>query len=94
MKKIDLSNVRIYSNIKDDILDAMDLLGQDVYMSNFSDFKTYDIHNLACVVGIKYIENNSRHFLADKDKGLGFHKYKFLILAKDAKFIGEENEKD
>lgn len=93
-KPLDLNNVRIYSNTKYDILDAMDLIGQDVYVSNFSDFHTYDICNLAGVAGIKYIESDSCHFLVDRDKGdLGFHKYRFLILAKDAKFKEEKEIK-
>ena len=88
-RKLDLSGVRIYSNTKDDIIDAMDLIDEEVYMSNFSDFNTYDICNLAGVVGIKYIECASYHFLAEGDEG-GFHKYRFFILAKDAKFKDEE----
>ena len=90
MKKLDLENVRIYSNTTDDILDAMDLIDEEVYMSNSSDFNTYDICNLAGVVGIKYIDSDSCHFLAEGDKGLGFRKYRFFILAKDAKFKDEK----
>ena len=86
-KKLDLSGVRIYTNTKDDILDAMDLIDEEVYMSNSSDFNTYDICNLAGVVGIKHIENDSRHFLAEGDNGLGFREYKYLILAKEMEMI-------
>ena len=92
-RKLDLSGVRIYSNTKDDILDAMDLIDEEVYMSNFSDFNTYDICNLAGVVGIKHIASDSRHFLAEGDNGLGFREYRFFILAKDAKFKDEKTYK-
>ena len=89
MKKLNLENVRIYSNTKDDILDAMDLIDREVYMSNFSDFNTYDKCNLAGVVGIKHIKSDSRHFLAEGDNGLGFREYKYLILAEEMEMIEE-----
>ena len=89
MKKLNLENVRIYSNTKDDILDAMDLIDREVYMSNFSDFNTYDKCNLAGVVGIKHIASDSRHFLAEGDNGLGFREYKYLILAEEMEMIEE-----
>lgn len=89
-RKLDLNGVRIYSNTTDDILDAMDLIDEEVYMSNSSDFNTYNICNLAGVVGIKYIESDSCHFLAEEDEGLGLRKYRFFILAKDAKFKDDE----
>lgn len=38
MEKLDLSGVRIYSNTKDDARDAIDLIGEEVYLSDWVDF--------------------------------------------------------
>ena len=34
MEKLDLSGVRIYSNTKDDVRDAIDLIGEEVFVNN------------------------------------------------------------
>lgn len=45
MNKLDLSNVRIYANTKADIIDAMDLIGEEVYMSDWDDFNPHSKKN-------------------------------------------------
>lgn len=93
MDKLDLSGVRIYSNTKNDIMDAMDLIGQDVYMSDGEKFENYYIFRL---IGVKVIENESYPFLGydGYDRGgRGRESYKYFILEKDAKFK-EEKEKE
>ena len=82
-RKLDLSGVRIYSNTKDDIVNAIDLIGEEVYMSDWEDFRGYDKGNL---LEVKYAHGNPYPFLG----GYEVRPYKYLILAKDAKFKDEE----
>lgn len=82
-KKLDLRNVKIYSNTKGDIIYALYLIGEEVYLSNDSNFNTYDVGNL---VGIKYIDGNVFPFLGRPEGDKASYTYRFFVLAKDAKF--------
>lgn len=86
-KQLDLRSVRIYKNEKQDIIDAIDLIGQEVYMSDDADFNTYDICNL---VGVRYIEDNFCPFIGRAEKRKDAYTYRFFVLAKDAKFVEKE----
>ena len=78
-RKLDLNGVRIYSNTKDDTLDAMDLIGEEVYFSDWLDFRGYDKGYL---LEVRYAHGILYPFLG----GIEMNKYKYLILAKDAKY--------
>ena len=41
MKTLNLENVRIYTNAKCDIVDAMNLIGEEVYLSDDENFRSY-----------------------------------------------------
>ena len=84
--KLDLSGVRIYSNTKRDTLDAMDLIGEEVYFSDWLDFRGYDKGYL---LEVRYAHGILYPFLG----GIEMNKYKYLILAKDAKFKDEKTYK-
>lgn len=85
MKKIDVeSGVRIYSGTKDDVKDAIDLIGQEVYISDWLDFNPYTKDKLAKVI---YEEDNNVWCKGEKPDNC-YHRY--FILAKDAKFIEEK----
>lgn len=86
MKTLNLENVRIYSNTKDDILDAMDLIDEEVYMSNSSDFRSYREGHL---LEVKYANGIAYPFSGGYEVG----SYKYFILAKDAKFVEERPKK-
>ena len=81
--KLDLSGVRIYSDTKRDISDALDLIGEEVYFSDWSDFRGYDKGNL---LEVKYGRGVLYPFLG----GFDIKKYKYFILAKDAKIKDED----
>jgi hypothetical protein len=85
-RKLDLSGVRIYSDTKRDILDALDLIGEEVYFSDWSDFRGYDKGYL---LEVRYAHGILYPFLG----GIEMNKYKYLILAKDAKFKDEKSYK-
>lgn len=84
-KPLDLSGVKIFSNTKDDIIDAMDLIGQEFYMSDDKNFKNYVTGRLT---GVQYSEDDDFSFLG-KDEDSIFS-YIYCILAKDAKFKEEK----
>lgn len=83
MEKLDLNGVRIYSNTKDDAKDAMDLIGKDVYLSEWTDFSAYTKDKLTSVI---YAGNGDHPFWC-KGGTLNSCGYRYFILAKDAKFI-------
>lgn len=85
MSELDLSEVRIYSNTKDDARDAIDLIGEEVFLSDDASFREYIKGNL---VSVCYANG----FLHPFRGGIGFDigTYKYFILAKDAKFKEEE----
>ncbi len=83
MEKLDLSGVRIYSNTKDDARDAIDLIGEEVYLSDDASFRSYIKGNL-----IEVSFSNEYSYLFQG--GFGIEKYKYFILAKDAKFKDED----
>ena len=83
MEKLDLSGVRIYSNTKDDVRDAIDLIGEEIYLSDDVSFSSYRKGNL---IEVKYTNDISYPFLGGYEIG----SYKYFILAKDAKFKDEE----
>ena len=83
MKKLDLSGVRIYSNTKDDARDAIDLIGEEVYLSDDASFSSYNKGNL-----IEVSFSNEYSYLFQG--GFGIEKYKYFILEKDAKFKNED----
>lgn len=82
-KKLDLENVRIYTNAKCDIVDALDLIGEGVYLSDDVTFESYRKGNL---LEVKYANDVTYPFLGGYEVG----SYKYFILAKDAKFVEEE----
>lgn len=89
-KPLDLENVKVYSNTKEDVIKALSLIGQDIYMSddeNFSDCvkgellavrygKDSTIVKFPYLCGIYGIERCAH--------------YKYFILEKDAKFREEK----
>ena len=83
MKKLDLSGVRIYSNTKDDARDAIDLIGEEVYLSDDASFSSYNKGNL---IEVSFSNEYSCLFQGE----FGIEKYKYFILAKDAKFKDED----
>ena len=83
MEKLDLSGVRIYSNTKDDAKDAIDLIGEEIYLSDDASFSSYRKGNL---IEVKYTNDISYPFLGGYEIG----SYKYFILTKDAKFKDEE----
>ena len=87
IKELDLNGVRIYSNTKNDIIDAMDLLGEEVYFSDCMDFSSYIKGKLT---GVIYTTDDNRSFLR-RCENLEQCGYKYFILAKDAKFKDEKN---
>ena len=85
-RKLDLSNVKIYANAKCDIVDAIDLIGEEVYLSDDENFRSYMEGHL---LEVKYANDVAYPFLGGYEVG----SYKYFILAKDAKFVEEEKEK-
>lgn len=83
MEKLDLDGVRIYSNTKDDAKDAMDLIDEEVYLSNDANFRSY---RKGYIAEVKYANDVTYPFL--EGNGIGWFKY--LIRAKDAKFKEEK----
>lgn len=89
-KKLDLENVRVYSNTKNDVADAINLIGQMVYVSDDTDFRTYIKGKL---FGVSYVGDNvytKYPFVCENEKSVH---YKYFILEKDAKFIEEKEKK-
>ena len=82
-RKLDLSNVKIYTNAKCDIVDAIDLIGEEVYLSDDENFRSYRKGNL---LEVKYANGVTYPFLGGYEIG----SYRYFILAKDAKFKDEE----
>lgn len=80
-KPLDLENVRIYSNTKDDAKEAMDLIGQEVYMSDDENFNDYAMCRLT---GVQYSEDDNFPFLGKNEEGI--FSYIYFIPKKDAKF--------
>lgn len=89
MEKLDLEKSRVYSHTKDDIIAAMSLVGQEVYMS---DCVNFDVYYKRILAGVQFIENDSAPFLGGVNER-GKEAYNYFILAKDAKFVGEKKEK-
>ena len=81
-----LSGVRIYSNTKDDIVAAMNLIGEEVYLSDDENFRSYREGHL---LEVKYTNGVTYPFLGGYEIG----SYRYFILAKDAKFIEKEPKK-
>ena len=81
-----LSGVRIYSNTKDDIVAAMNLIGEEVYLSDDENFRSYREGHL---LEVKYANGVTYPFLGGYEIG----SYRYFILAKDAKFIEETPKK-
>ena len=85
-RKLDLSNVKIYTNAKCDIVDAIDLIGEEVYLSDDENFRSYREGHL---LEVKYANGVAYPFLGGYEVG----SYKYFILAKDAKLIEEKPKK-
>jgi len=83
MKTLNLENVKIYTNAKCDIVDAIDLIGEEVYLSDDENFRSYREGHL---LEVKYANDVAYPFLGGYEVG----SYKYFILAKDAKFIEKE----
>ena len=79
MRKLDVSRVRIYSNTKLDIVDALDLIGKDVFLSDYADFRQ-NIH--AKLTGVILAADDDRPYFhrSEKTSPMG---YKYFVLAKD-----------
>ena len=93
VKQLDLSNVTIYETKKRDMVEAIDLIGQDVYVSNDVDFSKHHKCKLVevnCVIGESY---TSLYPFVGEYKASEKHVYKYFILAKDAKFIEGQPKK-
>lgn len=75
-KLLDLNGVKVYT--KADVIDAMNLIGQDVYMSDDADFEDYHKCRFA---GVRVVEGDIFPFV-----GGNCVVYKYFILCKDAKF--------
>ena len=86
MKTLNLENVRIYTNAKCDIIDALDLIGEEVYLSDDVNFKSY---KKGCLLEVKYANGVTYPFLGGYEVG----SYRYFILAKDAKFIEKRPKK-
>ena len=86
MKTLNLENVKIYTNTKDDIVAAMDLIGEEVYLFDDVNFKPY---KKGCLLEVKYANGVTYPFLGGYEIG----SYRYFILAKDAKFIEETPKK-
>ena len=82
--KLDLSGVRIYSNTKDDARDAIDLIGEEVYLSDDASFRSYIKGNL---IEVSFSDGFLYPFRGGNER-IGM--YKYFILAKDAKFKDED----
>lgn len=92
--ELDLSCSRIYT--EDDVADAISLIGQDVYMSNYIDFSVYSKNEF---IGVNYVIDNSFStlypFICKGKDGNERSSYRYFILAKDAKFKEfKEEEKE
>ena len=83
MKTLNLENVKIYTNAKCDIIAAIDLIGEEVYLSDDENFESYRKGHL---LEVKYANDIIYPFLGGYEVG----SYKYFILAKDAKFIEKE----
>ena len=81
MKKLNLENVRVYSGTKGDVKDAMDLIGQAVYVFDDDSGNYYQER----LIGVRLVEDDPYAFV-----GSDFDAYKHFILVKDAKFVGEK----
>ena len=86
MKTLNLENVKIYTNAKCDIVDAMNLIGEEVYLSDDENFRSYREGHL---LEVKYANGVAYPFLGGYEIG----SYRYFILAKDAKFIEERPKK-
>ena len=86
MKTLNLENVKIYTNTKDDIVAAMNLIGEEVYLSDDVNFRSYREGHL---LEVKYANGVAYPFLGGYEIG----SYRYFILAKDAKFIEETPKK-
>ena len=88
-RKLDLNGVRIYANTKTDIIDAMDLIGEEVYMSDWEDFNPHSKEKLISVV---CAEDSNCPFFCNHGSQDRWG-YRYFILAKDAKFKDEKTYK-
>lgn len=90
MDRLDLNGVRIYSNTKkEDIKDAIDLIGQKVYMSDYDNYRSYcECEFVAIDYGIDRSEL-SLPFIGKDKKGLNCG-YRYCVLCKDVKFKEEK----
>lgn len=86
-KQLDLSNTKVYSNTKEDIIKALTLIGEDVYMSDTDDFSEYDKGKL---VGVRYASDDVYTDLIYLCRNVHCVHYKYIILCKDAKFKEEK----
>lgn len=84
-KELNLENVRIYSSTKNDIIDAINLIGEKVYFSDDVNFESYKEGNL---LEVSYRDNISYPFLG----ACGLGAYKYFIPVKDAKFKEEKKQ--
>lgn len=84
--KLDLSTTRIFGECDKDIIEAMSLIGEAVYVSDDENFEYYQKLELA---GAKKVKGALCCYVALTDDGNLFC-YKYFILAKDVKFKGEK----
>jgi len=82
-RKLDLNGVRVYTNTKADVRDAIDLVGERVYLSDDVTFESYEEAELA---EVNYTNDIAYPFFGGNGEGW----FKYIIRAEDVKFKDEE----
>lgn len=88
-RPLDLSRVKVYSNTKEDTIEALSRIGENVYMSDADDFSIYTQGKLN---GVRYASDGAytdHPYLCGNM--VSIH-YKYIILCEDAKFKDGKEE--
>lgn len=88
-RTLDLSRVKVYTNTKEDAIEALSLIGENVYMSDADDFSIYAQGKLN---GVRYASDGAytdRSYLCGNM--VSIH-YKYIIFCEDAKFKDGKEE--
>lgn len=86
-KPLDLNEVKIYSKNRKDIIKAMDLLGEEFYLSEWVDFSSYVKDKLTRVI---YAKDDSHPYWCSGENSDHWG-YRYAVLAKDVKTKEEKN---
>lgn len=86
-KPLNLKRVKIYSNNRKDIIKAMDLLGEEFYLSEWIDFSSYVKDRLTRVI----YADDDRHPYWCSGKNSDHWGYRYAVLVKDVKANEKEN---